>query len=158
MKRNTAILGLALSLASAAAAAAPPPDFSQQVYLCNSHLQAKVDITFSKTGSTAGVVTQSGQVKDNPFAHGFASGMEYSVFVASSTRPSATSSWNVNSTQQDGVVGTPQSAINIGNSTFVNSSNCQIKGTVILSTGCPAASGMSQDYKEIERNWIGCGL
>lgn len=56
------------------------------------------------------------------------------------------------------MVGTPQSAIDIGNSTFVNSSNCQIKGTVILSTGCPAVSKMSHDYVTIERNWIGCGL
>ncbi len=158
MKRNTAILGLALSLASAAAAAAPPPNFSQQVYLCNSHLQAKVDITFGQTGTTVNVLTKSGQVKDNPFAHGVEIGMPYSVFVAASTRPNASSSWSVLSTQQDGVVGTPQSAVDIGNSTFVNSSNCQIKGTVILSTGCPAASKMSQDYVTIERNWIGCGL
>lgn len=158
MKRSTALLGLALSLASAAAAAAPPPNFSQQVYLCNSHLQAKVDIAFGRTATTVNVLTQSGQVKDNPFVPGADTGMEYSVFVASSTRANATSSWNVLSTQQDGLVGTPQSAVSIGNSTFVNSSNCRIKGTVILSTGCPAASGMSQDYKTVERNWVGCGL
>ena len=155
---STLAFSLASCLVSATALAAPPPNYSQQVYLCNSHLQAKVDITFSKTASTVNVLTQSGQVKDNPFAHGVATGMEYSVFVASSTRPNASSSWNINSTQQDGVVGTPQSAIDIGNSTFVNSSNCEIKGTAILSTGCPAGSKMSHDYVTIERNWVGCGL
>lgn len=155
---NRIASALAFSLVSATALAAPPPNFSQQVYLCNSHLQAKVDITFGQTGTTVNVLTESGQVKDNPFAHGVATGMEYSVFVAASTRPNDTSSWSINSTQQDGVVGTPQSAIDIGNSTFVNSSNCQIKGTVVLSTGCPAVSKMTHDDVTIERTWIGCGL
>lgn len=149
---------LASCLVSATALAAPPPNFSQQVYLCNSHLQAKVDIAFGQTATTVNVLTESGQVKDNPFVPGVETGMDYSVFVASSTRPNAGSSWSVASTQQDGFVGTPQSAISIGNSTFVNSSGCQIKGTVILSTGCPSASKMARDYVTIERNWVGCGL
>ena len=50
-------LSLACSLAFAAvagtAAASPPPNYSQQVYLCNSHLQAKVDITFGQTATQA---------------------------------------------------------------------------------------------------------
>ena len=152
------VLALPLFLfTSAALADTPPPNFSQQVYLCNSHLQAKVDITFGRTTSTATVQTQSGQVKDNPFVPGNETGMQYAVFAASSVKPSSTASWSVLSTQQEGLVGTPQGPIATGNSTFVNSSSCQIKGTVILSTGCPSASGMTQDYKTIERTWVGCG-
>ncbi|MDC0682718.1 hypothetical protein [Sorangium atrum] len=143
---------------SAASASAPPPNFSQQVYLCNSHLQAKVDISFGQTTSTATVQSQSGQVKDNPFVPGIESGMEYAVFVASSVKPSSTASWSTLSAQQAGLVGTPQAPISTGNSTFLNSSSCQIQGTVIISTGCPSASGMNQDYKTIERTWVGCGL
>ncbi|WP_437744685.1 hypothetical protein WME73_06860 [Sorangium sp. So ce302] len=157
MKIRVLVLPL-LMFTSAASAGAPPPNFSQQVYLCNSHLQAKVDITFGQTTSTATVQSQSGQVKDNPFVPGVESGMEYSVFVASSIKPSSTASWSAVSAQQDGLVGTPQAPVAIGNSTFVSSSSCQIKGTVILSTGCPSASGMTQDYKTIERTWVGCGL
>lgn len=154
-------LSLACSLALAAVAgsamASPPPNYSQQVYLCNSHLQAKVDITFGQTATTASVLTKSGEVKDNPFVPGVPTGLPYSVFVAASIKPNASASWSDHSAQQDGTVGTPQSAISIGNSTFIGS-GCQIKGTVILSTGCPSGSGMSNDYKTIERTWVGCGL
>lgn len=154
----TPLLAAALSLAAGTALASPPPDLSQQIYLCNSHLQAKVDITFGGTATTATVLTQSGQVKDNPFVPGVTTGPAYSVFVAASTRANASASWSVLSAQQDGVLGTPQSAVSIGNSTFVASAACQIRGTVILSTGCPAGSGMSQDDKTVERTWTGCGL
>lgn len=148
---------LALSAITGTAIASPPPNYSQQVYLCNSHLQAKVDITFGQTGTTASVLTQSGQVKDNPFVAGVPTGQPYSVFVAASIKPNASASWSDLSAQQDGTVGTSQSAISIGNSTFIGS-GCQIKGSVILSTGCPSGSGMSNDYKTIERTWVGCGL
>lgn len=158
MKIRFAVLGLTLAFATAAASAAPPPNVSQQVYLCNYHLQAKVDIAFGRTGTTASVVTQSGQPKDNPFAHGVETGMDYSVFVASSIRPDASAAWSDLGAQQDGLVGTPQSPISIGNSLFVKSPSCQIRGSVTLSTGCPSASGMNRDYKTLVRTWEGCGL
>jgi len=160
MKRNTALLGFALSLVAATAGAGtPPPNFSQQVDLCNGRLQAKVDIVFGQTATTATVRTKSSPIKLNPFVAGGTGPdpLEYSVFVASSVKKNASSAWSIASTQQDGFVGVAQSDVSVGHSTFKDYA-CQIKGTVTLSTACPPQSSKSRDEKTIERNWIGCGL
>lgn len=149
---------LAFALASSSAIAGPPPNFSQHVSLCNGYLRAKVDIAFGQTGSTASLTTKSGPVVDDPFSHGGIGPdpLDYSVFVAAQAKPSDAHPWTATSAQQDGFVGIAQPDISTRNSTF-KSATCQIKGTVILSTGCPAPSGMNRDYKVIERNWVGCG-
>lgn len=158
MRTQGTLVGL-FSLAFAASAfAAPPPNFSEQVYLCNYRLQAKVDIAFGQTSTTATVRVASGSVRSNPWIAGGVAlppNADYSVFVAASTRSNPSASWAIASTQQDGFVNALQPDISIGNSIF-KSSTCEIKGTAIISTACPDASGMKRDYKVIERNWVGC--
>lgn len=152
-------LVFALGLSAAASTlAAPPSNFSGQVKLCNNRLQAKADIVFGQSGTTASVQSSSEQVKPNPFG-GVEPGetLGYSVFVAASYRPNSQSTWSVLSTQQDGVVGYAQPPISIGRSTF-KSATCELKGTAIVSADCPTGSTMSHDQKTVERIWVGCGL
>ena len=147
-----------LAFAATPAFASPPPNFSQQVYLCNTHLQANVSIVFGQTATSATVSTTSGPVKRNPWvwSSGLPANADYSVFVGASTRPNSDATWSIASTQQDGFIGAAQPDISIGNSAFA-SPTCNIKGTVILSAACPDASGMKRDYVVVERNWVGCG-
>lgn len=160
MKAPQTLFGLALALAATTASAGTPPaDVSQYYHLCNSRLRSKVEIAFRQTATTATVLTKSSAVAVNPFAPGSGGPvpMEYSVFVASSVKRNATAPWSIASTQQDGTVGIAQPDISIGHSTFKDP-NCQIKGTVTLSSACPTGSGMTHDSRTIERNWVGCGL
>ncbi len=152
-------LALTLGLSAAATAiAAPPPNFSGQVKLCDNRLQAKVDLVFGQSGTTASVLSTSEQVKPNPFG-GVTPGetLEYSVFVAASYRQNSQSSWSILSTQQDGIVGYAQPPISIGRSVF-KSATCELRGTAIVSADCPSGSSMNHDQKTVERTWVGCGL
>lgn len=160
MKAHKILLGLALTLAASTASAAPPPTNVLQYFdLCNGRLRSKVEITFTQTTSTVAVRTKASAVAANPFAPGSGGPvpMEYSVFVASSVMKNASSPWSIVSTQQDGIVGVAQPDIGTSHSAF-KAPTCQIKGTVVLSSACPASSGMTHDSRTIERNWAGCGL
>lgn len=160
MKAPQTLFGLALALAATTASAGtPPPNVSQYFDLCNGRLRSKVEITFGQTATTATVRTKASAIALNPFVPGGTgpAPLEYSVFVASSVKKNASSPWSIASAQQDGIVGVAQPDISIGHSTFKDYT-CQIKGTVVLSSACPAQSGMTQDSRTIERNWVGCGL
>ncbi len=159
MTRNIAplLLGLAFTLtASAASAATPPSNYSGYVKLCNLRLQAKVDITFGQTGTTASVVAKSSPVTYNP-ALMTAGVYGYSIVAETAVKPSNAHPWFFTEAEQFGSSGNAQPDVRTGDVIFKDP-NCDMRGTGTITTQCPAISGMTSDTRVVERRWVGCGV
>lgn len=159
MTRNIAplLLGLAFTLtASAASAATPPPNLSGNVMLCKSRLQSRVDITFGQTGTTASVRAKAGPVIFNPMVITGGS-FAYTIVTETAVKPSNTHPWFFTEAEQLGIVGNAQPDVSAGDVIFKDP-NCDMRGTVTITTQCPAVSGMPSDTRVIERRWVGCGV
>lgn len=148
---------LALSLVAASASAAePPPNFSQNILLCNAKLSAAVSITFGQSATTASVRATSQSVKVNTIG-AYTPFQSYTIQTFASARSNPGSEWSTNTATGSGTVGYVKPPVSSSYSTF-KSTTCQIKGVVYIVTECPPESGIAFDTEQVERTWVGCGL